>query len=223
VAKVYGAASVTGTEWTRATLDPTQRAGLLTQPAFLAHAALPYAGSPVKRGRFVREKLLCDRVPLAPPNLNVMPPKDDPTKQTRELYVQHATDSGCRSCHALMDPLGFAFETYDAIGRHRTTEVGRPVDASGSATLSDGRMLKFNNAVDLMKAVVAEDVARACAARAWFRFAMGRFERDEEEAAIQAGLGGFKKAGFDVRELIASLARTKAFTHRAPAEGEVLR
>jgi hypothetical protein len=222
LAKHYGLAGVTGAQFRKVDLDPMQRAGVLTQAAFLSQHALANAGSPVKRGHFVRERLLCDRVPLAPANVEVNPPKPDPKKQTRELYAEHVQDPGCAGCHALMDPLGFAFEVYDGVGLFRREEAGRPIDATGTATLRSGATVRFDGAPDLVRKLLPTAEVEECLARSWLRFGLGRFEDEAEAGSVAAARQAFSAAGRDVRELVLAVVETKAFLYRAPAEGEVL-
>ena len=126
--------------WTSssADLDANQRAGLLTQAAFLTVTGATDGSHPVKRGKKVYERLLCGELP--PPPADVPPPK--PASEggtTRERFAEHSANACATGCHACMDPLGFAFEHYDGIGKFRTMDNGGVVDASGSFEL-DGKM-----------------------------------------------------------------------------------
>src|SRR5262249_38642677 len=112
-------------------LDPAQRAGFLTHASLLSVLAKPNQSSPVHRGKFVRERLLCPTVSPPPPDVDIQPPEVRPGIPTRRQFEQHAQDPVCASCHELMDPIGFAFERYDGIGLYREVDQGVPVDASG--------------------------------------------------------------------------------------------
>ncbi|MBC8133978.1 MAG: DUF1592 domain-containing protein, partial [Deltaproteobacteria bacterium] len=154
---------------------PVGRAGLLTQPSFLAVHAKANQTSPIHRGRFVREQLFCTTPPPPPNNIEIRPPSLDPRKTTRQRFSQHVAESSCASCHTLMDPIGFGFEHYDGIGRWRDKESGAPVDASGalSGTDVDG---PFNGAVELADRLAGSAAVARCYATQWFRFAYGRGE-----------------------------------------------
>ncbi len=131
-AKLYGVTlSGGGTGPQLTALDPTKRAGILTQPSLLSTLAKPNQSSPILRGKFVRERFLCQDLPPPPPNLVIVPPKVAPGATTRERFAQHDKDPACSGCHSLMDPIGFGFEHYDAVGAYRTTDNGLPVDATG--------------------------------------------------------------------------------------------
>ena len=99
----------------------------------------------------MREALLCQNLPPPPDDLNVVPPPPDGKNTQRERLAQHSTDPSCAACHALMDPLGLAFEIYDGIGRYRTTDVGKPIDASGTLTGAEPEGAAFRDAIELMK------------------------------------------------------------------------
>ncbi|MBX2798890.1 MAG: DUF1588 domain-containing protein [Myxococcales bacterium] len=98
-------------------LDGERYGGLLTQGSVLTTFARPTGSSPVHRGVLVRERLLCEHLPPPPSNLDTSPPEVDPNLSTRERYSQHGSDPECAVCHDAIDPLGFAFEHYDQLGR----------------------------------------------------------------------------------------------------------
>ncbi len=120
LAAFYGVSGPKGAAFERVDLDPAQRAGLLTQASLLAVNSKPNQSSPIHRGKFVRERLLCQTLAPPPNNVNIQPPEVDPTATTREKFSQHSSDPACAGCHRLMDPIGFGFESYDGIGQFRT-------------------------------------------------------------------------------------------------------
>lgn len=205
--------------FSRVELPPGQRSGLLTQASVMARLASGDETSPVTRGKFVREKLLCDVMSPPPPNVAITPPKVDPTLPTKERFRRHRTDTMCSGCHALMDPIGFGFEHYDGVGAWRTADGAFPIDATGDVTGLDGSDVAFDGAVDLGARLARSPQVRRCIATQWFRFAVGRNERPEDTPSIDASYGVFQGAGFDVRELIVALATSDAFTHVLVEEG----
>src|SRR5206468_1891890 len=106
------------------------RLGLLGTAAFLSIYSAQDRTSPTARGVFVREKLLCQPMPTPPDNVNIILPAGNLT--TRQRLEQHRKNDGCRGCHELFDPVGYAFEDFDWIGAHRDQEGGLPIDTSGS-------------------------------------------------------------------------------------------
>ncbi|MCC7538273.1 MAG: DUF1592 domain-containing protein, partial [Deltaproteobacteria bacterium] len=132
LARIYGVGGPSSaSEWQRVDLDPAQRAGVLTQIGFLASHAYSDGSSPIARGAFLRAQLLC-QVLVQPVGVNIMPPDRDPTITGRDRFSEHRDNPACSGCHDLIDPVGFAFEHYDGIGRWRDTEgEGLTVDSSG--------------------------------------------------------------------------------------------
>ena len=125
--------------------------GILLEPALLTAHGVPEGSGPVQRGVMVRELLLCQPLPPPPSGVDTSAPDFDPDLSTRERFSQHSDDPLCASCHTLIDPLGFAFEHYDHLGRWRDTDHGHPIDASGNL---DG--VPFDGATELA-AVLADD------------------------------------------------------------------
>ena len=114
--------------WTKVDLDPKQRIGLLTHPGIMAAMAHEDRTSFILRGKLVREALLCTPMPPPPPGVDASETNIDPKLTAQERAVQHRKDPSCASCHAHFDPLGFAFEIYDGLGKFRTMDVDRQAD-----------------------------------------------------------------------------------------------
>ncbi|MEA2700820.1 MAG: hypothetical protein QOI66_5091, partial [Myxococcales bacterium] len=146
----------------RIDLDPTQRAGFLTQMGFVTANAVDQTPNIIIRGvRMVRD-VLC--LPLAPPPAMVpMLPAIDPNGTNRKRVEELTKEAPCSTCHtAIINPLGFAFETLDGYGKYRTMEPnGQPVDATGSYTL-DGKSFSYDGAVSLIKNMAASTQAHDC-------------------------------------------------------------
>jgi hypothetical protein len=220
LAKVYGLQGITGATLRQTPLDATRRAGLLTQTAFLtAHAAA--AGShPIKRGKEILERLLCAELPVPPPDIpDVAPPGANVS--TRERFAVHGKSACAAGCHALMDPLGFAFEHFDGIGAYRETDGGKPVDASGAVALGGGDR-PFRNAVELARTLSTSAEVRQCVVKQLLRYAWKRKEVPGDAASLAAAGAAFARAGFDLREALVALVRTRSFLYRQPSPGEVL-
>src|SRR5690606_36900003 len=93
-----------------------RRSGILTQPALLALLANSNQSSPIRRGVFVRERILCSPVPAPPPSVDNSPPDPDPNLTTRERFAVHTDSDDCATCHLAIDPIGFTFEAFDELG-----------------------------------------------------------------------------------------------------------
>ena len=218
LAPVYGVSGA-GSTASKLPLDSTQRAGLLTQSAFLTVTGATDGSNPVKRGRKVYERVLCGVLPPPPPN--VPPPKSSSAGgTTRERFAEHDTQACAKACHAIMDPIGFAFENYDGIGQYRAEDNGKPVDATGAITL-DGTSKSFKNAVELVNLLANSGNARSCFVTQWARFALSRADTEADRASLNAAYTSFSKANFTVRELLVGIATSRSFSYRSPSAGEI--
>jgi hypothetical protein len=220
LAKLYGLNSVTGPGFAKADLDPTQRAGLLTQASFLATISNPATTNPPRSGHTVYTNFLCEHIAPAPPGAAAAF-KPDPTLTTRQNFSVLETQGSCKACHSILNPIGYAFESFDAIGRFRTKEGGNTVDASGVLTTSAGSR-PFANAVELGSLLATDADAQGCVARKWLRFGLARMESDADAYSIATSFESFKEASFDVRAFLKATALSRTFRFRAPEDGEVL-
>lgn len=200
-------------------MDPDQRAGLLTQPALLARLAHPDQASPIRRGVFVRERILCQTLPSPPNNINITPPDPDPNATTRERFAAHTENESCRGCHSLIDPIGFGFSNYDALGRYQDHEGGRPVDATGELYGTTDPEIEgpFVGAVELSHKLADSSEVRACVATQVFRFAMGRAETQADECTLRE-LDRVLLASDSMERLLVAMTLTDVF--RMKREGE---
>jgi Protein of unknown function (DUF1588)/Protein of unknown function (DUF1585) len=184
-----------------------QRSGLLTTPAFLAAHAHRDQTSPVKRGYTVRDRFLCQQPTPPPPNVNNAPPALDFSATTKERFAAHTADPACAGCHRSMDPIGWGLESFDAVGRHRSVESGRPVDEAGqlSGTDVDG---DFVGAVALGQKLAHSRMVQDCVALQWFHYAARRLEVEADACVVQALKTKFEKTDASVKDLIVSIAES---------------
>ena len=195
-------------------LDPARTAGLLTQGSILAVTGKPNQSSPVHRGKFVRERLLCQILPPPPNNVVATPPEVDPNLTTRARYSEHSSNPSCSYCHLKMDPIGFGFEHYDGIGLWRDNENGLPIDDTGELVETRNIDGTFDGVVDLAKKLAESEEARQCVATQWFRYGYGRAEGIEDFCAMQQLQLAFAAKDFNVKELLVALTQTDAFRYR---------
>jgi hypothetical protein len=143
LARHYGIANVSGSRFRRVSLGDSPRRGLLGQGSILAATSAGNRTSPVKRGRWILENLLGAPVPNPPPGVETNLEKSVgpavPDTSLRQRLERHRANPSCASCHAVMDPIGFALENYDVIGKWRDTDGAVPVNAAGK--LVDGTPL----------------------------------------------------------------------------------
>ena len=218
LAKIYGT-TASGTGPQPLTLDAKQRAGIFTHLAFLTAKADTGDSHPVKRGDTILRRTLCMEFKL-PDNV---PPVADSTPggaTTRERFSMHSM-MPCATCHVIIDPIGFAFEEFDAIGAYRTMDQGKKIDSTGTATTPGGADLKFADAVDLMNQMSKLPEVSDCMTTQWLRYMLGRREVAGEAPSQKVMVDEFKKANYDLKALLVALTRTRTFTHRSASPGEV--
>jgi hypothetical protein len=206
----------------RVDLDPTRRAGILTNVGLLSAHTFADESEPIHRGKFVRERLLCTTPPDPPANLMVMPPVPAPGVSTRERLAQHSAVPACQGCHQLMDPIGFGFEGYDAIGRFRTTDSnGRPVDDSGVLGMTKDIDGPFKGPIELGQKLAGSAQVRDCVVATALEYAQGR-DAGADACLTSKLTMAFDAAKHDVRELFVAITRTDGFRYRRAIGGEVL-
>ncbi|MGA2879299.1 MAG: DUF1592 domain-containing protein [Bryobacteraceae bacterium] len=154
LAKHYGISNVEGTYFRRVTFPPdSPRGGLLGQGGILTLTSYATRTSPVLRGKWILENILSSPPPPPPPNVPALKTEANDTGKPltmRQAMVAHRANPVCASCHARMDPIGFAMDNFDAVGRWRDSEAGQSIDGSG--VLPDGT--KFNGVAELKKALL---------------------------------------------------------------------
>jgi hypothetical protein len=201
-----------------AALDPQRRRGVLTLGAVLARHSKPTMSSPIHRGIFVREQILCTALPSPPPNVPTIAPDPDPNLTTREKFAEHTANESCASCHRLIDGLGFAFEHYDAVGRWREDEQGKPIDSTGAvvATLDvDG---DYAGGADLAAALAGSEQVHRCVATQVFRYAFGRGEAPVDDCTLAAIYAAYTaNERHDFLALVEAVTRTETFRYRRAA------
>jgi hypothetical protein len=214
LARHYGIPNVYGSQFRRVALADNGRGGLLGQGSILAVTSYPTRTSPVVRGKWVLENLLGMPPPQPPPNVPALQENSEHTAalSVRERLEQHRSNPGCASCHKIMDPLGFALENFDAVGRWRDRgEDGAPIDASGA--LIDGT--KLDGPATLRQALLRrpDDFVRTVTEKLLI-YALGRGVEYYDEPAIRAiarDAGGAKSS---LSGLIMGIVRSAPFQMR---------
>lgn len=210
LAALYGVTGTFGTEFTRAELNPAQRAGLLTQAGFLTYRSGDTA--PILRGVFVNEKFLC--APLPPPPV-FTPPKL--TGDTRRERVNSVTGEGTcgASCHArLINPAGYPLEFFDDSGKFRTQDNGHPVDGSASYPFRAGA-LSYDGPIEWSRTVQESAEAHECYVRHWLEFGLGRPAADGDAPLIARVATASRDQGISVKDLLVQLVQSPNFRSRA--------
>jgi hypothetical protein len=216
LARLYGIDTnglTTTTFQTRALPADGPRAGILGKAGFLSQFANQKEGSPTLRGKFMRENFLCMTIPSPPGDVITVlddPPADMPMTK-RQRLEKHRTMATCNGCHGFMDPLGLPLETFDAIGRYRTTDHGLPIDASGDF---DGQPVA--DARGLGQAAGASLAVARCLVRKYYAYAVGHEERAVDQSVLNTLADSFQASGYKLRDLILDVVTNDAFTAVAP-------
>ncbi len=200
------------------TLLGEQRAGVLTQPAWLVAKSDNFDNHAIRRGLWVREKLLGGRIPDLPITVDAQLP-NDPTMTLRERM--HVTrEAYCWNCHKNMNPLGESFEMFDHFGRWRTRELEKPVVTTGSIDRSGDPALegKVDNAIELVHKLADSDRVRQVFIRYAFRYWMGRNETPIDAATLRRADRDYVNSGGSMKALIVSLLTSDSFLYRKAVE-----
>lgn len=221
VAAVYGVSPWDGAS---APPDAPGRVGLLTRPAFVATGSID--SRPIMKGVFIRKAILCDDIAPPPGNAAANPPPLSPDSSTRQV-VENLTDTGiCAGCHTVqINPLGYATENFDPLGRLRTQEIlfddkgnpvgTAPIDTTSVPKVNTGDTTESSGAADLEKLIVESPKLHACFARQYFRYTFARMEDLDKDGC---GLADVQKAldgGADLAVVLRAIALSTAFRTRS--------
>lgn len=199
LAALYGVTKSGASDWV--TL-PAERSGLLTRAAFLTMYSRGDVKSPIRRGAYILDHLLCMQLGAPPPNANDVPitggSVDENGQVVRRTVRQDAeaktSGEGCTHCHELINPPGFAFENFDALGQYVTVEAGSdadgsyelPIDASGGLPLPSGELVEVSSAVALSEALASSTAFSDCVAEHWFAVATRRTPAEADERTLES-------------------------------------
>lgn len=220
LAPLYGQETPDG--WA-STSNAEERHGLLTQPGMMALFAHADQTSPIQRGVFVRESILCEEVEPPPPSVDNNPPDPDPNLTTRERFAVHTENRACATCHRLIDPLGFGFENYDHLGRFRSEENGLTIDTSGEIVEVAENSLEgpFSGPEEMADRLAESQTILSCLARKWFTFAMGRTHNEADRCSIDEAVEVAASDDGNLQELLIALTKSSSFRTRPRHEADV--
>ena len=182
------------------------RAGLLTQPAFIATFSHPGRSSPTLRGKALRELVLCQPVPDPPANVDFSQVENTTKGTVRARLTAHRSNPACASCHRFVDPVGLALENFDGAGTYRADENGSPIDATGDL---DGS--KFSDPASLGQAVRNHPQLPACLSKRVFEFGVRRPLDASETAWVKTLSTRFVESNYRLRELLRIVATSDQF------------
>jgi hypothetical protein len=212
LAKHYGIDGVKGNDFREVVFKDNARGGVLTQASILAITSNPTRTSPVKRGKWILENILGTPPPPPPPGVPEL--KEDKAALSgtlRQRMEQHRADPNCAACHQRMDPLGFGFENFDAIGAWRTREGSSDIDASG--VLPGGQ--KFNGPAELRSILKKRESAFThCLTEKMLTFALGRGMERYDKCTVDEVARNVAKEDYKFSSLVVEIVRSEAFQKR---------
>jgi hypothetical protein len=220
LARHYGMPNIRGSRFRRVPVTDDDRRGLLGQGSFLLVTSVVNRTSPVARGKWILENILGVAPPLPPPNVPALEETEGAKKaaSVREQMEQHRQYPVCGACHRIMDPIGFALENFDLIGRKRTSDGGAAVDATGE--LVDGTQL--NGAASLRRALLSRsEVFVRTMTEKLMIYATGRALRHTDMPAIRAITRGAAQNHYKFSSLIVGVVKSDTFQMREKTGGNL--
>ena len=191
-----------------------QRSGVLTLPSVLALRAHPVHPAPVLRGKFIFNQLGCQSLGAPPPGAEEQAPPDtvDAERTNRERTESVTSSGSCAGCHDLINPPGFAFEHYDAMGGWRSEDNGQPVYAGGEFYLQGGEHFQFQNAIELAQQLASSTQVRDCYSLQWAQYATGSI-LDTAHPSVMDIQSQFREDD-NIQNLLISIATSDLFRYR---------
>jgi len=218
LAAFYGIDGVSGDQFRKVDFTPAeskQRGGVLTMAAVLTVSAMPNRTSPVKRGKFILDQILGTPPPPPPPNVPPLTEEGPATKtqSVRERLEAHRANPACAACHAKLDPLGFALENFDAIGRWRDKDAGTVIDSTGS--LPSGE--EIDGSAGLRKVLMAhkEQFLRAFVSKL-MTYGLGRGTTQGDAGMIREIYRTAERNDCRMSSIISGIVHSDAFLKRRP-------
>lgn len=202
---------IRGPQFVRVNVGGTARGGLLTQASLLTVTSNPTRTSPVKRGRWVLEQLLGTPPPPPPPNVPELEQGEKLTGSLRQRMEQHRANPSCANCHARMDPLGFAFENFDAIGRFREKDGEFPIDPSGELPTGE-KIAGPSELKEILK--TRQNLFARCITEKLLTYALGRGLEYYDRPAVDRITTALSQNGYRFSTLVVETVKSEPFRMR---------
>ncbi len=219
LAEHYGIPGIYGSQFRRVALSDPNRGGLLGQGSILTVTSYPNRSSVVQRGKWILENLLGAPPPPPPPDitrdLGKLHGKDGRVLSMREQLEVHRADPTCASCHARMDPIGFALENYDGIGKWRTKDAGLTIDASGK--LPNGKSFTGPNELKKILLTAHKDEFVTAATEKLLTYALGRGLEYYDNPSVRSIMREAASDNYRLPTLINLIVKSTPFQMRRTA------
>jgi len=209
LAKLYGKGNV-GEGFQRVAFDPKERSGIVTHPYLMTSFSYSKNSSPIHRGVFLSRNIVGITLKAPPVAVAFEDAKFNPSLTMREKITELTRNVNCMGCHSTINPLGFSLENYDAIGRWRTKENNKPIDATGEFATDEGQTVKLTGARDIAKYAAESPAGHRAFIHTLFHHtvkqAVGAYGPDTLEDLRQA----FTKSNFNIQKLLVEIAVTSS-------------
>jgi len=210
LAKFYGVETNAADDFVKVTMDPRQRSGVVTHPYLLAAFSYQKSTSPIHRGVFLTRNIV-GRALKSPPMAMTFKDADfAPNLTMREKVAQLTRSEACQSCHSVINPLGFSLEQYDAVGRFRTSEGERLIDAVSDYTTDDGATVRLTGARDLAKFAAGSEQAQNAFIEQLFNHIVKQPMMAYGPDVLNHLRQSFLDSGFNVKKLLVEIATISA-------------
>lgn len=217
LAAFYGMAPPDGGGFARVSFDPAQRAGIFTHPFLLASFSYHRSSSPIHRGVFITRNVMGRTLKPPPMAIEFMDDRFDPSLTMREKVTELTKKTTCMGCHSTINPLGFSLENYDAVGRYRSEDNHKTVNAVSDYTTPDGNVVKLNGPRDLAQLTVSSPDAWRGFVRQMFHFTVKQPIAAYGPGALDQLTAGFVQSGYHIRNLFAAINTLAALPPAAAA------
>lgn len=205
LARFYGVSTNANDDFIKVSLDPKQRSGVVTHPYLLAAFAYQKTSSPIHRGVFLTRNIV-GRSLKAPPVAVAFNEADfAPNLSMREKVAQLTRPQACQGCHSVINPLGFSLEHYDAVGRFRTKEAGKTIDATAEYTTDDGKVVKLSGARDIAEFAVRSEHAQNAFVEQLFHQTVKQPVRAYGSDAQETLRRKFVESGYNIQNLLVEI------------------
>lgn len=219
LARVYGVDIPGDAPFKRVPMGAGRQAGILTHPLLMAGFAYESTSSPIHRGVFVARSLLGKRLRPPPDAVTPADPELQPDLSTRDRIAIQTRAQSCQSCHEMINPLGFALEHYDAVGRYREQEKGRPIDASGSYQAMGGREVRFSGARELGEFLARSEETQSAFVEHLFHYLVKQPVLAYGPDNLSALRHFAAKNGYSIRKLVTQMTATSALARSRKEKG----
>lgn len=214
LAAIYGLPGSFGEDFVEVELDPTQRAGFLTHVGFLAKNAGLTEPKPIHRGSQIIRRILCRDMNALVVDAGALVPTGDTNRERTESISGKGTCG--ESCHhSGINPLGFAFEAYDAVGRVRDNDNGFPLNTADTYVFEDGRRMQFANGVELSNLMAETPDVHACYLGQTLEFILGRSLTDTDTAIVEQLANASHADNMSLRDAVINVIMSKSFRTRS--------